>query len=354
MRVALSLLTLVPGISGGSETYARELCRALARVGRHEYEALVPTLAPDAADGLETVVATGYRASTSVPGRLRAMAGAAVRPGRLRERLEEADVVHYPLTVPLPSVDQASVLTLLDTQHLDLPHLFPRGERLFRRLAYDRAARRATHVVVISEWARGRVVERLGLDPARVHAIHLAVDHARFTPDAAVEREQFLYYPARPWPHKNHARLYEAFARVRRDRPELRLVLTGAGQDAAGLPTGVEALGDVPLDERISLYRRAAALVFPSLYEGFGLPPIEAMACGCPVAASSAGSLPEVVGDAAVLFDPHDPGAIAEGIRETLERSEELSVAGLERARLFTWDATARAHERVYELAARS
>jgi glycosyltransferase involved in cell wall biosynthesis len=352
MRVGLSLLTLVPGISGGSETYARELCRALARVGAHEYEALVPTLAPDAADGLVTVVATGYRASTTVPGRLGAMAGAAVRPGRMRERLDRADVVHYPLTVPVPPVDRATVLTLLDVQHLDLPDLFPRGERAFRRLAYDRAARRATHVIVISEWVRGRVVERLGLDPERVHAIHLAVDHTRFTPDATVEREPFLYYPARPWPHKNHVRLYEAFARVRESRPQLRLVLTGAGQDAAGLPDGVDALGDVPLDERISLYRRAAALVFPSLYEGFGLPPLEAMACGCPVAVSNAGSLPEVVGDAAVLFDPTDVTAIAAGIAAAIDRADELVRAGRERASGFTWDTTARAHDLVYELAA--
>jgi len=352
MRVGIGLLTLVPGISGGSETYARELCRALARVGAHEYEALVPTLAPDAADGLGTVVAVGYRASATVPGRLLAMAGATARPGRLREQLERADVVHYPLTVPVPPVGRPTVLTLLDVQHLDLPGLFPRGERLFRRLAYDRAARRAAHVVVISEWVRERVVERLQLEPGRVHAVHLAVDHERFTPDPAVEREPFLYYPARPWAHKNHARLYEAFVRVRDARPELRLVLTGAGQDRAGLPDGVDALGDLPLGERVSLYRRAAALVFPSLYEGFGLPPLEAMACGCPVAVSSAGSLPEVVGHAAVLFDPHDPEAIANGVLEALERAHELSALGIERAATFTWDATARAHDRVYELAA--
>ena len=351
-RVALSLLTLVPGISGGSETYARELCRALARVGTHDYEALVPTLAPEAGGGLETLVATGYRASTTVPGRLRAMTAAALRPGRLGEKLGTADVVHYPLTVPVPPVDRPTVLTLLDVQHLDLPHLFPRSERLFRRLAYDRAASRASHVVVISEWVRERVVERLGLAPDRVHAIHLAVDHERFTPDPAVEREPFLYYPARPWPHKNHARLYEAFARVREIRPELRLVLTGAGQDEGGLPDGVDALGNLPLDERISLYRRAAALVFPSLYEGFGLPPIEAMACGCPVAASRAGSLPEVVGDAAVLFDPDDAEAIAAGILEALARSDELSVLGPARAAAFTWDACAHAHDVVYALAA--
>jgi glycosyltransferase involved in cell wall biosynthesis len=351
-RVSLSLLTLVPGISGGSETYAQELCRALARVGEHGYEALVPTLAPDAADGLATTVATGYRASATIPGRLLAMGGATLRPGRLREHVERADVVHYPLTVPIPRTARPRVLTLLDVQHLDLPLLFPRGERLFRRLAYDRAAHGATHVVVISGWVRDRVIERLGLAPERVHAIHLGVDHERFTQDPTVTRESFLYYPARPWPHKNHERLFAAFAALRRERPELRLVLTGAGHDPTALPEGVETLGDAPRDERISLYRRAAAVVFPSLYEGFGLPPIEAMACGCPVAASRVASLPEVVGDAAVLFDPYEPESIAAGIVEALDRATELAALGLERAALFTWDATARAHDRVYVLAA--
>lgn len=352
MHVALSLLTLVPRVSGGSETYARELARALGRVGEHEYEALVPTLAPDAGGGLPTTVATGYRASTTTPGRLLAMAGAALRPGRLRRHLEEAEVVHYPLTVPLPPARRPTVLTLLDVQHLDLPELFPRGERLFRRLAYDRAARRADQVIVISEWVRERVIERLRLDPARVHAVHLGVDGARFTPDPAVPREPFLLYPARPWSHKNHARLLEAFALVRRERPELRLVLTGEGHDPSTLPDGVEARGNVPLDALVDLYRRAAALVFPSLYEGFGLPPVEAMACGCPVAASTAGSLPEVCGEAAVLFDPLDAGAIAAGVLETLARAGELAAAGPARAARFTWDATARAHDRVYALAA--
>lgn len=354
MRVGLSLLTLVPGISGGSETYARELCRALHSVGCHRYEVLVPTVATDAGGGLETAVATGYPASSRIPGRLRAMAGASMRPGALARRLEGADVVHFPLTVPLPPVDRPTVLTLLDVQHLDLPKLFPRGERVFRRLAYDRAARRADEVIVISEWTRARVVEQLELDPARVHAIHLGVDHALFAPDGAVAREPFLLYPARPWPHKNHARLFEAFALVRATRPELRLVLTGVGHEQARLPPGVETLGSVPTNELVSLYRRAAAVVFPSLYEGFGLPPVEAMACGCPVASSNAGALPEVLGDAAVLFDPLDPEAIVAGISEALERADELAHRGPVRAAAFTWEATARAHDTVYEAASPS
>ena len=354
MRVGLSLLTLVPGISGGSETYARELCRALARVGTHRYDVLAPTLAPESGGGLETVVATGYPASTTIPGRLRAMAGASMRPGALARRLAGADVVHYPLTVPVPPVDRPTILTLLDVQHLDLPALFPRGERVFRRLAYDRAARKANRVVVISEWTRERVVERLELDPVRVHAIHLAVDHERFFPDPDVPREPFLLYPARPWPHKNHARLFEAFAALREARPELRLMLTGVGHDPVRLPDGVDARGGVPTDELVSLYRRAAAVVFPSLYEGFGLPPLEALACGCPVASSRAGSLPEVLGDAAVLFEPEDPSSIAAGVHEALDRAEELSRLGPQRAAAFTWEATARAHDAVYALAASS
>jgi glycosyltransferase involved in cell wall biosynthesis len=101
-------------------------------------------------------------------------------------------------------------------------------------------------------------------------------------------------------------------------------------------------------DELASLYRRASCLVFPSLYEGFGLPPLEAMACGCPVAASRAGALPEVCGDAAVLFDPLHPEAIAAGVEEALERAPELSARGPAHAAAFTWEESARRHDAVY------
>jgi glycosyltransferase involved in cell wall biosynthesis len=347
VRVGLPLLTLVPGISGGSETYARELARSLARIGANEYLVLAPTLAPDAGGGLPTVVADAYPSSTSTATRLRAMAQATLRPSPLRSLLRDVDVLHYPLTVPIPRTAERHVVTLLDVQHLDLPELFSRGERLFRKLAYDHASRRATEVIVISEFVRERVVERLGLDPEHVHAVWLGVDHSRFTPSADIAREPLLLYPARPWPHKNHGRLLEAFALVRRRRPELRLLLTGVGHDLSALPEAVEARS-VSGKELIDLYRRAACLVFPSLYEGFGLPTVEAMACGCPVAASAAASLPEVCGDAAVLFDPLDPEAIAAAIDEALERSAELSARGLQRAAGFTWDETARAHDRIY------
>ena len=348
MRVGLCLLTLVPGRVGGSETYARALTRALEPGDGVEYEVLVSRLAPAAGGRLPTTVVGEYRAATAIPGRLAAMALGSARPGPLRRRLAGIDVVHFPLTVPVPPVrDRPVAVTLHDVQHLDLPSLFSPATRAFRRLAYDRAARRADAVIVVSGFVRERAVERLGLDPARVHVVPLGVDRQAFHPGAE-PREPFLLYPARAWPHKNHARLLDAFRLLRRERPELRLVLTGGGHERTPRPEGVEVLGDVPPARLTELYRRAACLVFPSLYEGFGLPPLEAMASGCPVAAADLPAVREVCGDAAALFDPYEPEAIAAGVADALARAGELAARGLERAGRFSWAACARGHAAVY------
>ncbi len=344
--VGISLLTLVPGELGGSETYVRELLRGLGRVGEHDYRVLLPPVAPYAAEGLPSEVASEYRAARTIPRRLVAMGSAAARPGSLRRRLEAAQVVHYPLTLRIPRVESPSIVTLHDVQHLDLPSMFPRGERLFRSAVWHPSLRGAQRVIVISEFVRERAIEKLGVEPGLIRVVHSGVDHARFTP-ASTPRDSFLFYPARAWPHKNHARLYEAFALVRRERPGLRLVLTGGG-DFGTVPAGVEVRGHVSDLELTGLFQSAAALVFPSLYEGFGQPLLEAMACGCPVAGSNAAALPETAADAARLFDPRDPSAIAEAIREVLDAPEEWSRRGLERAALFSWDDTARGTDAVY------
>ncbi len=345
--IGIALLTLVPGELGGSETYARELLRALARGGELDYRVLLPPVASDSAGGLPSEVATEYREARTIPQRLAAMTLATARPGPLRARLAAADVVHYPLTLRIPTVRKPSVVTLLDLQHLDLPSLFSRGERAFRSVAWHRSVRGADRVIVISAFVRDRAVEFLGLDPGRVRVIHLGIDHDRFKPGVETAPEPFLLYPARRWPHKNHERLFEAFALLRHELPWLRLVLTGGGHSGA-VPDGVEVRGLVPEDELVGLYRSAAALVFPSLYEGFGQPVLEAMACGCPVACSNVASLPEVVGDAAPLFDPNDAIAMANAVLDVLAAPEEWSARGLERAKLFSWEATARAHDAVY------
>jgi glycosyltransferase involved in cell wall biosynthesis len=348
--IGISLLTLVPGVVGGSERYARELCRALARVGELDYRVFVPTIAKDAAGPLPSTVVPSYRAARSMPGRIVAMTMAAAAPWPVRRQLalDELDAIHFPLSVMLPPVRRPqAVSSILDIQHEFLPQLFSAAELRYRKLVYGWTARRSRIVITISEHARETLIERLGLPQHRVHTIHLGVDHERFTPSFA-EREPFLLYPANYWLHKNHDRLFEAFQRVRLERHGLRLVLTGHGHRDLRLPVGVESRGRVSDAELVQLLQTASALVFPSLYEGFGLPPVEAMACGCPVASSSAGSLPEICADAAVLFDPSDPGAIAAGVEEALTRSRELAVAGPERAATFTWEATARAHDQVY------
>jgi glycosyltransferase involved in cell wall biosynthesis len=391
--VGISLLTLVPGISGGSETYARELCRALARVGELEYRVFVPEIAPDAGDGLPTEVVREYRASRSMPGRIAAMSLAAARPGPLRRalRVDELTAIHFPLSVMLPPVSRPPAATsVLDLQHEHHPEFFGRAELAYRKVVYGWTIRRSRIVIAISEHARQTLLERYDLPPDRVRTIHLGIDHTRFRPGVSgvsgsepqtpgdrgagnpeplgqagrsnerrseVQQDSvsgsepqsstgpFLLYPARAWPHKNHARLFEAFALLRRERPELRLVLTNYDDPT---PDGVESLGRVSQDELAELYRGAAALVFPSLYEGFGQPPLEAMACGCPVACSNVASLPEVVDAAARLFDPTSAEEIAAAVEDVLREREPWIQAGLARAASFTWDACARAHDAVY------
>jgi glycosyltransferase involved in cell wall biosynthesis len=344
--IALPLLTLVPGRLGGSESYVRELLRGLGRTGSHSYRVVLPPIARDRNEGLPEAVATEYASSASTPGRLLALGRAAARPAPLRRYLAGADVVHFPLTIEVPRTDVPKVVTLHDLQHLDLPGMFPRAERAFRAVFWHRSLRRAERMITISGFVRDRAVARLGLDASRIRVVPLGVDHEHLRP-ATTEREPFVLYPARRWPHKNHERLLEAFALVRRDRPELRLVLTGGG-DFSGMPDGVDARGHVGSGELASLMQRASALVFPSLYEGFGLPPLEAMACGCPVACSNVAALPETVGDAARLFDPHDPRAIADAVLDVLAAPEEWVARGLARAAGFSWDATARATDAVY------
>ena len=347
MRVGLSLLTLVPGEVGGAETAARGLVRGLSEVGTLVYTAFTPPAAPGAGEGLPEVAVPEYRNARSVPERAFAMALATLRPGRLRTRFAGLEAVHYPLTIALPTLDLPAAVTVHDLQHLDHPELFSRAERLFRARTHEASARRADAVIVPSQFVRRRVVELLGLPPERIHAIAWGIDHERFFPGSE-EREPFLLYPARPWPHKNHARLFEAFSQLRRERPELRLVLTGGGHAGRPVPEGVEVRGLVPADELASLYRRTACLVFPSLYEGFGQPPLEAMASGAPVAASNIPAVAEACGDAAALFEPSEPEDIAAVVSGVLDAPERFAAAGPARAGAFTWAAAARKHEDVY------
>lgn len=350
--IGVSLLTLVPGRVGGTETYARALTAALARAGELEYSVLLPRIAGDAAGRLPARVASGYAASYSTAGRVAAMSRAAILPGRLRRELdlERLAAIHYPLTVALPLGRRdrpRAIVTAHDLIHRVHPELVPPHERAYRALAYERSIRRGARVVAVAHHLAASLVERLGLAEDIVRVVHPAVDHARFAP-ADRAREPLLLYPANAWPHKNHARLLEAFAAVRREQPELRLALAGQGHERRSVPEGVDVLGQVPHGRLADLYQRAAAVVFPSLHESFPQPPLEAMACGCPVVCSRIPGLEEVCGEAARYVDPHSADDIAQGILDALDGPDAFAAAGLERARRFTWDASARAQDAVY------
>ena len=348
--VALSMLTLVPGGMGGSETYARELTRQLATANGVRATAYVPSSARGFSQGIDERVIGETRGGGSTAARLRAVASSTIFGPAIRRQMASAQVVHFPFTVPVPRPkrSQAFVQTLLDVQHLDLPHLFSRAELIYRQHFYEGAARRADAIITISEFAKKRMVELLGLSSEKIYVAHLGVDPTEFVPNSG-PRDNFVLYPARGWPHKNHARLVEAMSMVRNQIPNIRLVLTGGGLESLGaLPDWVDRKGLVSYDELKALYRSAGVLAFPSLYEGFGLPPLEAMASGCPVAASNAGSIPEVCGDAAVLFDALNPQAIASGILEALVRNVDLASRGARQVQNFTWERCRDVHIVVY------
>ena len=297
LPVTLAVLTVDPGGMGGGETYARALTRLLvARPGEEglRVQALVPENARGFSEGVPEVVAEGVVSGAGHRRRATGMLQALARTRRLRRLLGPDEILYFPFTVPLPwpSRRQGHVQMVFDLQHRDLPQLFPRIERVFRRIAYEATARRADAIITISAFTKGRIVELLGIPEERIHVSHLGVDTERFRPHLG-EREDFVFYPARAWPHKNHARLFEAMRLLRADGHDLRLVLTGGDLEKLGpLPDFVEWRGHVGTEELAEIYRRAAVLAFPSLYEGFGFPPLEAMASGCPVAAADSGSLP--------------------------------------------------------------
>ena len=353
-NAVISMLTFVPGEMGGSETYALNLLQELGDISSVNVSVLFPRpyddgSSPESRKLISTI--PGRSASHRLGTIARTLRS---RPGR--HRIRAADVVHYPFSIPTPQPVAAVpyIQTILDVQHRDMPHLFSRSERAFRRFAYDLPAKRADAIITISHFSKSRIVSVLGVDPDRVHVAYLG-HRAPAAPPNHGDREDFLLFPARLWAHKNHDRLIEAVALLRNQRPTLRLVLTG---DPNGLrvatPEWVENRGLVSRGELNDLYRRTACLVFPSLYEGFGLPPIEAMSAGCPTAVATSGALPEVCGSASVYFDPNNPADIARGIAEALNDSSRLSALGPKHAALFSWKRCAEAHAAVYLDVARS
>jgi glycosyltransferase involved in cell wall biosynthesis len=327
----------------GDETYAASLLRELASMADEERIVAItrrPELVPD---GIEAF---------HLPARSQSVRMAVGLPRALR-RLAPA-LGHFNYVVP-PAYRRPAVVTVHDLSFESDPELMGRRDRLMFRTFVPRSARRAERVLTVSERTRRDLVEHYGIAEEKIVVTPNGVDPIFQPNGSAPNGSAYVLFVGGIQPRKDPVTAIEALARMDED---LRLVLVGdekRGGDELrsairrlGLERRVELAGYVEHEGLAALYRGAACLVFPSRYEGFGLPVLEAMASGTPVVATTAGAVPEIAGDAAVLVQPGDPEALAEGIREALGDRERLVAAGLERARRFTWRETARRTLEVY------
>ena len=269
---------------------------------------------------------------------------------------ERPDVFHTPHYVLSPLTTVKSVVTIHDCIHLMFPQYLPnRLAPYYARGAMWTAAHRASRILTVSEASKRDILRFFKVPDAKIEVIYNAIDD-RF--DTAPDEEQvrmvrerfqldgeFLLYAGNIKPHKNVDRLIEAFHQLHSESRFAHLTLLIIGDEISKYPTlrravhrlklrtHVRFLGFVPYETLHVLYRLASVFVFPSLYEGFGLPPLEAMASGTPVVTSNVSSLPEVTGDAAMLIDPYDASAIASGVRQVLDRRRVAGTDGGARAR---------------------
>jgi len=289
-------------------------------------------------------------------------------------RREGIQVLHYPRTA-IPSRHQQLqvpiVLTFFDMQHEYMPEFFTEVELEQRKKVFYPSAERADYIIAPSAFTAVSLREKFKISENKLVSVPVGIPKncRRMSPDAvALVRskyhlpDRYVIYPANPWLHKNHARLMSALRLLKDSRLlKVNLVLTGKLQNttwsamplalAAGIEDQVYDLGYVPSDDMPALYSGADMLIFPSLFEGFGIPLLEAMACGIPVTAARSTSIPDVTGDAAFLFDPMDPTDIADAIYRVMSDgilADDLAQRGLERAKHFAWPVLVEALEEVY------
>jgi glycosyltransferase involved in cell wall biosynthesis len=250
-------------------------------------------------------------------------------PVSLRRRARHLDVLHCTTFRGPRGAGVPVVLTVHDLALLRYPEAFPRWHGLYGRAGLRATLHAADAVVAVSEFTKEETTSLVGVPAERIRVIPNGVDDM-FSPNGPAAEGEYVLTVATLEPRKNLARAVEAAKLA-----GLELCVVGAqGWGGVDVPGWV---GEVPDGELAALYRGARCVLYPSLYEGFGLPVLEAMACGTPVVTSRGTAIEEVAGGAAVLADPMDTAALAAGIAEALERRAELVPAGLERARAFTW-----------------
>ena len=371
-RIGLNalLLSLSADYRGaGANSYTYHLLRHLDELGgRYHYTAFLSDRRFATGGGMSLYFTRwpAYRPAARV------MWEQFIQPVILRR--ERIDLVHglafvAPLLSPCPTV-----VTIFDLSFLRFPDTFRRANRTYLRIFTSLSARRARRIIAISEHTRRDVIRLLGIPAERVNVVYCGVD-AAFHPCPAAEvrafrqrhdlPERFILFVGTLEPRKNARRLIEAYAQIR--DLGVKLVIAGgkgwlyedifATVERLGLSNEVFFAGYVPAEELPLWYNAADLFVFPSLYEGFGLPPLEAMACGTPVVSSNAASLPEVIGEAGLMVAPQDMEGLAAAMRQVLTDQNlhaQLRERGLQQARRFSWEKAAQQTVEVYRQVLRS
>lgn len=370
LNIGLYADSFRPGTAGGVDSYFVSLVEALVRYApEHRYTVI----------GFQKNAGYLRAAFAELPVRVHCLNGPGLA-GRVERKLRASlpgadggqafqinrlglDLVVFPRNVVwVHGLTTRTALHLFDVQHAYYPAFFPPAVLAERETRYTESIQRADLILVAASYTRDTLREKFGRDPDAVRVVFPGVDERWSPPDdetLAMVRakyalpDDFLFYPANPWIHKNHARLMAALRVIReREGRALPLVCTGRLASeapgtlerlavAAGVEGQITDLGFVPLADLRGLYGAARGLVFPSLFEGFGLPILEAMACGCPVACADTTSLPEVAGDAALLFDPENVEAIAASMLRLWDDEAlrgDLRARGRARVAQFTWE----------------
>ncbi len=270
---------------------------------------------------------------------------------------------HY--NVPLGSLkSKKRFVTIHDVYHLAFGKTLGYLQRHYAKIVINRAVKISDHILTISQFSKDEIIKHTGVSSEKISSVHLGVDRSRFSDQIShvhlrekynLPSNYFLFVGTLA-PHKNIGRLIEAWSHVVRKFPAWKLVLVGkrskSGSWEPPLQNSLLFLGQVEDQDLPGLYRGAYAAIHPSLYEGFGLTPLEAMSCGCPTIVSRVASLPEICGDSSFYIDPYDVKDIASGIEKMIQDPDlhnDLKIKGLKRLCNFTWEKTIEKHVEIME-----
>jgi glycosyltransferase involved in cell wall biosynthesis len=371
MRVAINLLTDDPANPSGAHWFWTRIIPEMAQLLRddEEFHLLVSPQSRSMHQGYgPNVRYITFPWSNESPPK-RTLSEHLYSPLRLpRAKIDVFSTLFAPIVKPAPRL-----VVHIKTMHAHTaPQALRLSARLYRQLSYPRTVRVADAVIINSESLRTEVHKYLDVDPAKLHLIPEAVDHELFRPGDRDEAAQhiatrygvtkpFVLFVSSLWQYKNCAGLIRAFAAAKAELGDRQLVVVGPDRDVEyvaqlraladelGVGGDLVWVGGVPLEETVHFYRSADVFVYPSFNETFGLPILEAMACGCPVVTSDTTAMPETAGGAALLADPGDPESIADAIVKACgPENEILREAGPQRAAQFTWAATAERTLAVY------